>query len=1030
MNHRARVLVRSCSALFAQFIVPVGCDSAADDGGEISSSEPLPVDGLLLVHEIDHRLLVDPSTGKHSAPIPHAFTIAPDLGGLVYRPDTVALAVARFERAADGTPAFTTSATLALPGPTGPNQLAAESPGFNAQGDRVGGAVWWDPASGDHLAGGGAMSPDGRHHLGPDGLYDDWDALMPASGALGGESFTGDGQWLVGADGLLGESFWLTHVPTRTKVLRPDADRPERGFPRPIDPVTSLRVPYGGTDPRGRLVFLPSGRRGLVLPPPCGTPPEQVGPIAPITQWSAVSLANGDGGDPIETPLEALNALPPETNAEGRPYDGFEWSVLGLTPDGRAAIVQHQWYFIDSSSGNLGCPILFYSPATLDIFRLELGGDGTLVPQVHVRDGVIPPCVPPVSLDRPFADQLRRTAGLRFLDEDDWLCGGDEQTSVAFIDGRARLLPQPGATPTLDGQRLLGEAPTAAAAIYGDSRVTTGLCVGPLTGSADACLVPPELPWARLVIGQVGVGLAPRATNGPVVTALSHRSATPGTTVFVRGYGFGAAGALHLGTVTVSEAAITSRRDDMITFVMPPDAPDLGPVAVSNAAGERSAQRHLWLGRSEPWHAAPVVPEGPFELHQGVNRYAFPGAGAFVAGLASLDQIFPGGDLPTVPEGAGPDHVDALVPVPPDARVDYRWITFRSDRGLSFRPLVVHRDLASDAPWQPIGGAVAVHASNRFVTAAGLTFMLQPYGPAAAIIAGGPGTEWQVGGFTAGNDLAAPFRDGADLWRQREGRLERLTGWTELDGATRSPVFTAELTLPFALPVTSFGIHDDLIVAMTQETLNGRTYGALHVSVDRGARFTEAIPASEGLWTTWSAVVTTGRPGLYGTVSTVREDGVRVEGIARITLDGALEVDATLPPSPDPNLTCGGGLIALGSRLLCHDEAGHRLYAVDVGVAEGAAWTEVGGELAGHISAVSVSDDALLVGTDGGAIHEATLDLATWVSRDQVALGPVAMPLSIHALTTLPGGGMVVLALGAGWSNGQIVVRAAGSSTP
>lgn len=1021
-------------------VVLAGCG-----GGDGSTAEgrTLSVDGLLLIHDLDHRVLFDPATGKLGPPVVGAFSIAPDLTRIVHRQDTATVVVSTVGRAADGTPTITTTASLASAGNTGPNVLDEVPPAFNAQGDRVSGVGWWNPATGDHLASGGlAVSPDGRHHLGStqvgDGtklLYDDLEPQMPVAATY----FTADGQWLVASDAPNGLAFALTHVPTRTKVLRPEADRPDRGFPLPIDPPTGYRIPYSGSDPRGRLLFLPAGRRGLLMPAACGTPADLQGPIAPITQLSPARLADGDL-TPIETPLEALNAVPRETDSDGAPYDGFSFAVLGITPDGAAAIVQHQWYRLVATP-TAGCAAWSYVPKTLDVFRVALGGSGALEPQVRARAGAGPGvdaaiasgCAGtklelPVDPTEPAAFRLRRTGGLQFVSETDWLCGSADETFAAYVGGQGRVAPMPAAWPALDRASLLGPAPTKAAEIYGDARVTTGLCQGPLAGGVTGCLVPLDLWWSRLVVAQVGIELVPRASTGPVVTALSHRVAPPGSVVRVLGYGFGASGTVRLGDVAVEAAAITSWSDKAVAFTMPANAPDLGMVRVTDVAGTASGQRHLWLGRSEPWANAPVVPSGPFVLRQGVNRIAFPGAGAFTPGIRSLDPIFPGGDLETIPQAAGPDHVDVLTPSSPGPTT-YPWVTFTSPRGLTFRPLTVQPGLPDAPPWQPIGDVTAVVSPSRFVTSAGVVHLWQRVGAEGVITPGAPDHDWTVTGFApsqwATGGSGPIFRDGDEVWRASGANLERLTGWSVLAGGVRVPQFTPEITTPFPSNLTAHAVHGDLVVEQLQLLPDsGPTRLALEVSTDRGATFTEVIPPTRNLWTTWSAVVAGPRPGIYGTVSQPDASGALVERVARVTLGGALEVSATLPRTPAGATSCAGGFLAFGNLLLCHDQPARRLYAADVSVADGT-WAEVGGAVAGHVSAVFVDAAAgqVRVGTDTGGIWQ-TADLAAWAQRDQVALGPVALPLEVHALGVLPDGAWVTLAQHPSWSNARFVVRA------
>lgn len=997
----------------------VGIPGPSCEGDPVDDVTPparrgLAVDGLLLLDHLGDHLLLDPATGKLGPALTPRFALSPDLTS-VLQAEPFRVTIATFERDADGTPTLTSTATL--------DQAAGNeaAPGFNAQGDRVSGVIgWWNLETNEHLPfAGAATSPDGRHHVGSSGLgdgvgllYDDMQPVMLA----GEPHFTSDGQWLVGVESNLRLHFSMTHVPTHTQVL-PSA------FPLPVDALSSLRVPYAGSDPRGRLLFMQGGRRGLLIPATCGTPAKLEGPIAPITQLVPAHLVE-DTATPIETPLDALNALPKERDADGEPYDGFEWSVLAITPDAKAVLIEHHWYDLVRTESP-GCAVYTYSRRTLDIYRVELGGSGALVPQVRLREADHPDagsaiangCAPLEDPAEPLASRHQRTIGVQFLSETDWLCVAKDGAVAAFVEGVGRALPAPGVWATLDRSSLLGPAPAAGAADVYNGAVTTGLCQGPLAGGVDACILPPDLWWSRNVVAQVGIGLVPRSSTGPVVTALSHRAATPGTVVRVLGYGFGASGELKVGDTTI--AAVERWSDRAIDFVMPDDAPDIARVTVVDATGRASTQRHLWLGKSEPWANMPRVPDGPFELRQGVNRITFPGAGDYTVGIRSTSQILPGGDLPEVPEDVGPDHADAVVAKAHDARITYPWITFRSERGVVFRPLVMKAGLVPDGAWHPVGDVVGVHADNRFVASADSLILWQRNSASGSVAAPAADADWSMAAVSGTSGLV--YRDGEDIWRVVAGNLERVTSWHESDGV-RTPVFTPEITTPFVQPITAFAVHGDLVVIATQDIINAQAYGTLHVSSDRGGHFTEAIAATRNLWTTWGPVVA--GQGLYGSVSGPDEAGAMVERIARVTLAGELEVDATLPRTPGGEIQCHGGYLAFARWLLCHDEPRHRLYAAEVGV-DGATWEEVGGALAGHIASLFVSDDgALLVGSDVGGIWE-SVDRVAWTQRDQLTFGPASMPLVVHALGRLPDGAMVALAQHASWSNARVLVRPA-----
>lgn len=1010
-------------------------------GGDAPAAEvpggPLRVDGLLVIDELGARRLFDPSTERLGPPFPGALSVTPELARIVHRQDEATVVISRVGRAPDGTPTLTPLSTLAHGGATGPNVLGARPPAFNAQGDRVDGAGWWDPATGAHLPlGGVTVSPDGRHHVAISGdgdgvqiLFDDFEPAMIVTE----EVFTSDGQWLVGTDGVNGEQFTLTHVPSHTRVLRPDADRPERGFPRPVDSVGQLRLPYAGSDVRGRLLFYAGGRRGLLIPPACGTPEALVGPIPPITQVVPAQLADG-AGSVIETPLEALHQLPAERGPGGRPFDGFEWAVVGLTPDGRAAIVQHRWYTLERAE-TPGCPVWSFIPQTIDLFRVELGGDGALQHQVRGRpedgaramEAIANGCGPGDSLDpsEPLAFRHRRAGGLQFVSETDWLCGTHEESWAAYLGGVGRIAPRPAAWPTLDRASLLGAAETPAAARYGDARVTTGLCQGPISGGLTACVVPPDLIWSRHVVAQVGIDLLPRASTGPVVTALSQRAATPGTTVRLLGYGFGATGRVHLGDVELAPSAISAWSDKAIVFTMPADAPDVGPVRVTDASGAASTQRHLWLGRSEPWSGAPVVPHTSFLLRQGVNRITFPGAGAYLPGIRSLSQILPGGGLATLPDGAGPDHLDAVVPTTPRDPANYLWMTFQSARGLTFRPLTITPGLGDEALWQPFGGQSGFDPGSRFVTTLGLLHLTHPGSLSNVVTPGGPTEDWALHGVTPSQWTG--FRDGDELWRRAGPSLGRLTEWTLVDGVARTPSFTDEILTPFPNPLTGAHVHGSLVVAMTQDVLNGQTFSTLHLSRDRGASFVELLPSTRGGWSEWAGYVEGPRPGLYGRVAGFDADGVMYDRVARVTPDGALEISATVSSTPGGEIPCTGGRVPFSSWLLCHDQPARRLYALDVSVADGeAGWQEAGGALAGHVTGLyaPTAGAELLIGTDEGGVF-ASADLASWSQRDQVTLGPVSLPLLVLALGVTPEGALVAAVQDERSGNVQFVVRAA-----
>lgn len=132
-------------------------------------------------------------------------------------------------------------------------------------------------------------------------------------------------------------------------------------------------------------------------------------------------------------------------------------------------------------------------------------------------------------------------------------------------------------------------------------------------------------------------------------------------------------------------------------------------------------------------------------------------------------------------------------------------------------------------------------------------------------------------------------------------------------------------------------------------------------------------------------------------------------------------IGPALPAGVPP---CAGGYFGDRGWLLRHDQPARRLYALSTSVATGAVWSELGGTRAGHLSAAHVDrpNDRLLVGSDTGEIVAST-DLTACTVLDDVALGPLAVDLTVEALGVLPGGALVAVVLGQGWSQSLVVVR-------
>ncbi|MCC7110579.1 MAG: hypothetical protein IT382_14900, partial [Deltaproteobacteria bacterium] len=474
----------------------------------------------------------------------------------------------------------------------------------------------------------------------------------------------------------------------------------------------------------------------------------------------------------------------------------------------------------------------------------------------------------------------------------------------------------------------------------------------------------------------------------------------------------------------IAPSAISAWTDKSIVFTLPADAQDVGMVRVTDASGASSTQRHLWLGRSEPWSGVPIVPHTSFVLRQGVNRIAFEGAGGYVPGIRSLSQILPGGDLPTLSDGVGPDHVDAQVPTTPRDPATYPWMTFRSARGLTFRALTITPGLADEGLWQPIGDKTGFNVGSRFVTTLGLLHLSHPTWLSSVVTPGGPAQDWALHGVSPTQWTG--FRDGDDLWRRSGQSLARQTEWVLLDGSVRAPVFSDEIMTPFANPLTAAHLHGELAVAMTQDDVNGQLWSSLHLSQDRGATFAELLPSTRGGWSEWAGFVEGPRPGLYGRVAGYDAEGVMFDRVARVTPEGALEISGTVPSRPGGEIACSGGIVPFSTWLLCHDQPHRRLYILDVSVADGATgWQEAGDALAGHVTALYVPTSAaeVLIGSDVGGVF-ASADLARWTQLDQVTLGPVSLPLVVQALGVTPEGALVAAVQHSSWENVQFVVRA------
>ena len=1006
-------LVRKVLAVAATIVVGSGCGGCDEtvEPGQVTG--PLELDGLLIVHDgsvppFPSLVLFDPVTGATSAPFGRDVAISPDLTRIAYRTDS-SIVIAEVVRDGNGAPALATRVTI--PKILPPDAVLA----FNAQGDRLGGAGWFDARTGQEVSpDGGVPAPDGRHRA-AGVLYDDAADPMPL--ILGGSarSFSSDGQWVIAAGGPSEvRKLALAHVETRS--IPQHYTNATLGWDLPLDPGTGEATHYLGSDGRGRLLFGRGGRSGLVITArACGdfgemtcydiVPSPQT--VMPITRIRPGALVDGVAGATETTPLAALEdaAAPPD-------IDGYDYAVVAVTPDARRAIVQRRPYRIEL--GDLLVP--YYDHLALQLFAVELGGSGTLEPLAEVsRDegelaarAVANGCgaeTNGVDLTPPLfpgpGERLRGSSYLRFLDEHDFVCGNSEGygSPLAYVGGKARSAPAPGGLVTHDGASLIGGGP----------QFEDGLCQTAVDGSDLRCTA---FAREKRPIAQVAIHLSPRVTSGPIVTALSHRAALPGTEVRVLGYGFGTSGTLRIGEHVIGAPAISSWTDTAIAFAQPADAPDIGPVSVE-VGGGRSSQRHLWLGRSEPWQGAPKVPFDLVTVRQGITRVAFPGAGVYQAALRGLDQIFPAEPLVVLTEGAGPDHLDAMeLATPPVDR--YRWFSFSTPTVDVFRPLLVQPGVAPGGPWQPIG-ETAPATGERLAWTGGKLVLWQPLRAAWYVRDTAPTGDWGFGSFAMHPSyprmpgLSTATFDGEEIWTWPP--VARRTSWGTLGTDVVYPISTA-VTATFANAINNAAARGSVIAVQVQDP----QWHSTHVSTDGGASFTVAVPAQFGRSGRWELAVDGPSPGVYGRVM-----NSGVETVARVSPTGAYS-DGIAPAQP-AGMPCEGGYQAFERWLLCHVGAA-RLFSLDTSLASGAAWVEVGGTNAGHIGGLYPDRGAgrLLVGTDAGEIL-ATTDLVAWTHVDTVTLGGVQVALAISALATLPDGGLLAVVHRTPWSNARIVVR-------
>ncbi|MBL9017111.1 MAG: hypothetical protein JNL83_23190, partial [Myxococcales bacterium] len=135
-------LVRKVLAVAATIVVGSGCGGCDEtvEPGQVTG--PLELDGLLIVHDgsvppFPSLVLFDPVTGATSAPFGRDVAISPDLTRIAYRTDS-SIVIAEVVRDGNGAPALATRVTI--PKILPPDAVLA----FNAQGDRLGGAGWFD----------------------------------------------------------------------------------------------------------------------------------------------------------------------------------------------------------------------------------------------------------------------------------------------------------------------------------------------------------------------------------------------------------------------------------------------------------------------------------------------------------------------------------------------------------------------------------------------------------------------------------------------------------------------------------------------------------------------------------------------------------------------------------------------------------------------------------------------------------------------------------------------------------------------
>ncbi len=187
-----------------------------------------------------------------------------------------------------------------------------------------------------------------------------------------------------------------------------------------------------------------------------------------------------------------------------------------------------------------------------------------------------------------------------------------------------------------------------------------------------------------------GEGVMPSDTvTRPYVRALSQTARPVGSTLTIFGVGFGNAGSLKVGDVTIPSTDTTLWTDKRIEVVVTDAWPDKGVLQVESGgrvSGEEGLRR--WVAKTTKMVSPLDVIPQRIELRQGLNRVDLGGI-----------------DAATGPnQGVGPDGIHTIFSEGVD-EIFENWTPFRFEGYLKLVNVVTFNEVVDSGSWEPRAGA-------------------------------------------------------------------------------------------------------------------------------------------------------------------------------------------------------------------------------------------------------------------------------------------------------------------------------------